>query len=104
MVLNWNRLAKFPYLYDYQILRNRPDLGETEPIVYVDTGTAETTYTDTDVEPGVLYVYRVKAANYFNRLSQASEPVEIWTPQFVPTASPATGAPTIQVRHRWARR
>ena len=96
VVLTWNPPVGFSYLYDYQILRNRPELGETEPIVYVDTGTAETTYTDTDVEPGALYVYRVKAANYFNRLSQASEPVEIRTPQFVPTAnSPATGAPTI---------
>ena len=96
VVLNWNPPVGFQYLYDYQVLRNRPELGETEPIVYVDTGTAETTYTETDVEPGALYVYRVKAANYFNRLSQASEPVEIRTPQFVPTAnSPASGAPTI---------
>ncbi len=96
VVLTWNPPVGFQYLYDYQVLRNRPELGETEPIVYVDTGTAETTYTDTDVDPGALYVYRVKAANYFNRLSQASEPVEIRTPQFVPTAnSPATGAPTI---------
>ena len=30
--------------------------------VYVDTGTAETTYTDTDVDPGVLYVYRAGKA------------------------------------------
>ena len=96
VVLTWNPPVGFQYLYDYQILRNRPDLGETDPIVYVDTGTAETTYTDTDVEPGALYVYRVKAANYFNRLSQASEPVQIRTPQSVPPAnSPATGAPTI---------
>ena len=96
VVLTWSPPVGFSYLYDYQILRNRPELGETEPIVYVDTGTAETTYTDTDVEPGVLYVYRVKSANYFNRLSQASEPVEIRTPQFVPTAnSPASGTPTI---------
>ena len=30
--------------------------------VYVDTGTAETTYADTDVDPGVLYVYRAGKA------------------------------------------
>ena len=96
VVLSWKPPVGFQYLYDYQVLRNRPELGEAEPVVYVDTGTSETTYIDTDVEPGVLYVYRVKAANYFNRLSQASEPVEIRTPQFVPTAnSPASGAPTI---------
>ena len=55
VVLNWKPPVVFPYLYDYQILRHRPELGETEPLVYVDTGTDETTYTDTDVEPGVLY-------------------------------------------------
>ena len=96
VVLNWKPPAVFPYLYDYQILRHRPELGETEPLVYVDTGTDETTYTDTDVEPGVLYVYRVKAANFFTRLSKASEPAEIRTPSWTPVEnSPATGAPTI---------
>ena len=93
VVLNWESPMNFPYLYDYQVLRNRPELGETEPIVYVDTGTSETTYADTDVEPGVLYVYRVKAANFFARISKASEPVEIRTPAW--TNSPATGQPTI---------
>ena len=95
VVLTWNPPVGFSYLYDYQILRNRPELGETEPIVYVDTGTEETTYTDTDVEPGVLYVYRVKAANYFNRLSQASEPVEIRTPESLTRA--ATDALTASI-------
>ena len=93
VVLNWESPMNFPYLYEYQVLRNRPELGETEPIVYVDTGTAETTYADTDVEPGVLYVYRVKAANFFATISKASEPVEIRTPAW--TNSPATGQPTI---------
>ena len=93
VVLNWESPMNFPYLYDYQVLRNRPELGETEPLVYVNTGSAETTYTDTDVEPGVLYVYRVKAANFFARISKASEPVEIRTPAW--TNSPATGQPTI---------
>ena len=93
VALNWESPINFPYLYEYQVLRNRPELGETEPIVYVDTGTAETTYTDTDVEPGVLYVYRVKAANFFARISKASEPAEIRTP--ARANSPSTGAPTI---------
>ena len=96
VVLTWKRPAGFVYLHDYQILRNRPELGEAEPIVYVDTGTSETTHTDTDVEPGVLYVYRVKAANFFARLSKASDPVEIRTTASTPVEnSPATGQPTI---------
>ena len=94
VVLNWESPMNFPYLRDYQILRNRPELGETGPLVYVDTGNDETTYTDTDVEPGVLYVYRVKAASFW--VGKASEPVEIRTPAWTEVEnSPATGAPTI---------
>ena len=92
VVLNWESPMNFPYLHDYQILRNRPELGEAEPLVYVDTGNDETTYTDADVEPGVLYVYRVKAASFW--VGKASEPVEIRTP--ARTNTPATGAPTIR--------
>ena len=96
VVLTWNSPVDFPWLFDYRILRNRPELGEDEPIVYVETGTAETTYSDTDVEPGVLYVYRLKAANFFGRFSKESEPVEIRTPAWTPVEnSPATGQPTI---------
>ena len=79
VVLNWNPAVDFPHLLDYRILRNRPELGETEPLVHADTRSTDTTYTDTNVEPGTLYVYRVKAAT-FTWLSEASEPVEIRTP------------------------
>ena len=94
VVLTWNPPVGFSYLYDYQILRNRPELGEAEPLVFANTGTAETTYTDTDVGPGVLYVYRVKAASYFARFTEASEPVEIRTAEAAAN-TPATGAPAI---------
>ena len=93
VVLSWKPPVVFPLTCaTNQILRNRPELGETEPLVYVDTGTAETTYVDTDVEPEVLYVYRVKAASFW--VGKASEPVEIRTPAW--TNIPATGAPTIR--------
>ena len=98
VVLTWKPPVGQSYMFDYQILRNRPELGEAEPLVYVEyTNTDETTYTDTDVEPGVLYVYRVKAvADVFGRLGEASEPVEIRTAEPTPGEnSPATGAPTI---------
>ena len=96
VVLTWNPPVGFSYLYDYQILRNRPELGEAEPLVYANTGTAETTYTDTDVEPGVLYVYRVKAASYFGRFTDASEPAEVRTEESTPAVNtPPTGSPTI---------
>ena len=58
---------------DYHISRHGPELGETEPLVYVDyTNNNGTTFTDTEVEPSVLYVYRVKAAvNFFGDLGEA---------------------------------
>ncbi len=92
VVLAWSPPTSFSYLYDYRIMRKRPEQGESEPVVLADTRTSETTYTDSDVEPGVLYEYSVKAAN-FVRLSRASEPVEIRTPERL--NSPATGAPAI---------
>ena len=98
VVLTWKPPVGQSYMFDYQILRNRPELGEAEPLVYVTyTETEETAYTDTDVEPGVLYVYRVKAVvDVFGRLGEASEPVEIRTAEPTPGEnSPATGAPTI---------
>ena len=48
----------------YQILRRRPSLGEDELLIYVaDTGSAATSYTDTEATPQVRHAYRVKAIN-----------------------------------------
>ena len=97
VVLTWKLPSGWPYSSTFQILRNRPELGETAPLVhvrYTDTGTA--TYTDTDVEPGVLYVYRVKGVDPFGFPQEASEPVEIRTEESTPVENrPATGDPTI---------
>ena len=48
----------------YLILRRRPHEGEETLLVHVEnTGSAATTYTDTNATSGVRYVYRVKAIN-----------------------------------------
>ena len=95
VVLTWNAPVNYPSLLDYRILRNRPEMGESEPLVHSDTRNLQTTYTDTAAEAGVLYVYRVQAGSFF-RLSEKSEPVEVRIPESVPTAnSPATGDPII---------
>ena len=48
----------------YQILRRRPTEGENTLLVYVaDTQSTATTYTDTNITPGVQHAYRVKAIN-----------------------------------------
>ena len=79
-VLTWKLPVGWPYRSTFQILRNRPEQGETEPLVHVRFhDTAVNTYTDTDVEPGVLYVYRVKGVDPFGYTGEASAPVEIRT-------------------------
>ena len=98
VVLTWKLPTGFPYQKQYyRIMRNRPELGEAEPLVYVRyTESGGTSYTDTGVEPGVLYVYRVKGVNFLGLTGDASEPVEIRTAGSTPVDnSAATGAPTI---------
>ena len=93
---------------NYQILRHRPELGEPEPLIYVDyTQSSGSTFTDTEVEPGVLYVYRVKAVvDFFGSLGEASDAAEVRMPDSqtvlepvlpapAETNTPATGAPAI---------
>ena len=80
VVLTWELPAGWPNSGSFQILRYRPELGETEPLVHVRfTEPGITTYTDMDVEPGVLYVYRVKKVDPFGYTGEASQPVEIRT-------------------------
>ena len=100
VVVTWKLPVGWPYQSYYRILRNRPELGEAEPLVYVRyTESGVTSYTDTGVEPGVLYVYRVKGVNFLGYAQEASEPVEIRTAEATPIeTSAATGAPTISGR------
>ena len=97
VVLTWKLPAGWPYTSIYRILRNRPELGETEPLVYVERIRARSnTFTDANVEPEVLYVYRVNGVDYFGYPQAASEPVEVRATETTPAEnSPATGAPTI---------
>ena len=97
VLLTWKLPAGWPYSSTFQILRNRPELGEAEPLVHVRyTGSGANTYTDTDVEPGVLHVYRVKGVDPFGFPREASEAFEIRTPVSMPAENrAATGAPSI---------
>ena len=81
----------------YQILRRDRALHAIgEFLVHVDdTGNANTTFTDNDVEPSVQYVYRIKAKNNAG-LSELSEWVRANMPAPTPDPnSPATGVPTV---------
>ena len=76
----------------YQILRRTREFGSTYyDVIADDTGSADTTYTDSSVEPTTSYVYRVKARNE-GGLSEKSNNANADTPA---ENSAATGAPTI---------
>ena len=63
ITLNWDA-PDSGTVTGYQILRRRPHMGEDTLLVYVEnTGSAATTYTDTDTTPGTRHTYRVKAIN-----------------------------------------
>ena len=91
-----------------KILRRRPRQGENSLRTYVaDTGSAATTYTDTNAtEPGERYVYRVKAlrggeksgrSNYARVDLPESEPEPASTPEPTPAPTPEpTPEPTPQ--------
>ena len=100
VALTWTAPVVDYQVSSYHILRHRPEQGEAEPLVYVDqTPNKDTSYTDTEVEPGVLYVYRVKAiVNWMGDLGDASDAAQIRvqaTAQEQTANNPATGAPTI---------
>ncbi len=107
VVLTWKLPADWSHGSTLQILRSRPELGETEPLVHSRyTQGAATAYSDTDVEPGVLYVYRVQGVDPFGSAGEASRPFEIRTagpatvdepaPESNDHNSPATGPPSIR--------
>ena len=102
ITLTWHEPDNF-HGPDYHILRHRPEEGEPKPLVYVDfTETDATTFTDTDVETGVLYVYQVRATiDIFATLGEASDPIEVRVPERATSDTqqasntPATGVPVI---------
>ena len=102
ITLTWQDPDTHPTIGVYQILRHRPELGEPEPLVYLEyISTPHRTFTDNSVEPGVLYAYAVKAVkDPFGYLGPASAPVEVRMPTIESSEAPqdnrpASGTPTI---------
>ena len=93
VTLNWDA-PDDDSVTGYQILRRRPTMDEEALLVHVeDTGSAATTYTDSDVTEGVRHVYRLKAINATG-LSESSNYVNVDPPEREANDR-ATGAPTI---------
>ena len=79
VTLSWN--APDVRVSEYRILRHRPEEGEPEPLVYVEwTESKDTNFSDTEVEPGVLYVYQVERIDVFGYAHDASEPASVRVP------------------------
>ena len=62
VVLSWSAPAGSE-VTAYQILRRRPGVESKLLVLVENTGGTSTTYTDSAVETGVRYIYRVKAVN-----------------------------------------
>ena len=90
IVLRWQEPAEGT-VTGYQILRRELKQGTRLEVYVDDTGSTDTTYTDTEAQAGVRYAYRVKARNG-NALSKLSNPASGARPA---SNTPATGAPVI---------
>ena len=72
IVLTWDA-PDVDAISGYRVFRRWLDTStQTEPSYTVDTGSTETSYTDTEVEAGVLYAYYVRALLSDGRLSSWS--------------------------------
>ena len=99
VVLTWKLPAGWPGWSTFQVLRNRPEFGETEPLVHVQYYRWRTnTYTDTFVEPGVLYVYRVKGVDYFGSTERRPGRLRSGLRSRLATSSPWCSQATLRPR------
>ena len=102
VTLSWDAPAKdSASVTGYEVLRRRPQQGENSLSTLVaDTGSTATTYVDaTANEPGVRYVYRVKALRG-NEKSSRSNVARVDLPEEAdetgPTPAPAPRGVTVQ--------
>ncbi len=94
VTLTWDAPADGGAPSGYMILRRAPGLGERNLRTLTDdTGSAATTYTDTGVQPGVKYIYRVKARNSAGQ-GRPSRPAQITTAAAAANDPPAFGSET----------
>ena len=97
VVLTWND-PNDDSITGYVVLRRNRDTDEKGHFheLVADTGSAATTYTDTEVAAETRYTYRIKAINEHG-VSERSRWYHIDTPAAPepPANSPATGTPTI---------
>ena len=103
--LNWEPpAARAAEVDGYQVYRRRPDQGETLLLVLVaNTGSTATSYLDaTATEPGVSYIYRVRARRGTELSRMANKLQLTYTPR--PSRHPSRSRrPPWRRRPRWNR-
>ena len=97
VTIAWNDPADSS-ITGYQVLRRNPAIHDSGvfDVIEDDTGSSDTSYTDTTVSPETTYRYRVKARNAHG-LSERSQPAARFTtpPDPTPPNAAPTGLPTI---------
>ena len=94
VTLTWDAPADGGAPSGYMILRRAPGLGQRDlRTLTEDTGSAATTHTDTGVQPGVKYIYSVKARNSAGQ-GAPSRPAQITTAAAAANNPPAFGSET----------
>ena len=94
VTLTWDAPADDGAPSGYMILRRAPGLGQRDLRTLTDdTGSAATTHTDTSVQPGVKYIYRVKARNAAGQ-GALSRPAQITTAAAAANNPPEFGSET----------
>ena len=100
VALTWDAPAEGDAPSGYQVVR-RATATEANPVILVkNTGSTDTTYTDTTAAPRTKYVYRVSAVNRYG-VSLRSGPAEIFFNPVMPgrpsglSAQPAAGGASV---------
>ena len=94
VTLTWDAPADGGAPSGYMILRRAPGLGQRDLRTLMDdTGSTSTTHTDTSVQPGVKYIYRVKARNAAGQ-GAPSRPAQITTAAAAANNPPTFGSET----------
>ena len=94
--LRWVAPDGIGWVTNHLVWRHRPESGDPEPSEpSVETGSVARSFTDAEVEPGVLYEYRVQAVDLFGYTGELSEAVSVRVPAVAPSlTAEVSGVPS----------
>ena len=94
--LRWVAPDGTGWVSNHLVWRHRPESGDPEPSEHAaETGSVARSFTDADVESGVLYEYRVQAVDLFGYTGELSEAVSVRVPAVAPSlTAEVSGVPS----------